>query len=76
MATTELTSEALLLPDVNNAIRAILVGGQSYSINGRQMTRADLGMLYKIRDDLEARISENKSSPLIDRTYVAVFDGR
>ena len=31
-----------MLTEVNNAIYAVLVGGQSYKIGTRQLTRADL----------------------------------
>ena len=37
-----------MLTEVNNAIYAVLVGGQSYKIGTRQLTRADLSLLYKL----------------------------
>ena len=43
--TTTEVSNKQLLQEVNTAIRTILVGGQSYKIGSRQLTRADLGML-------------------------------
>ena len=46
---------AELLEQVNKAIAAVLVGGQSYKIGSRSLTRADLSMLKAMRDDLEAR---------------------
>ena len=58
-----------MLTEVNNAIYAVLVGGQSY-------TRADLSLLYKLRNDLTAQIAAEGSTSLLDDTYVAVFDGR
>ena len=61
---------------VNNAIYAELVGGQSYKIGTRQLTRADLSLLYKLRNDLTAQIAAEGSTSLLDDTYVAVFDGR
>lgn len=36
---------AELLEQVNKAIAAVLVGGQSYKIGSRSLTRADLSML-------------------------------
>ena len=33
-----------MLTEVNNAICAVLVGGQSYKIGTRQLTRADLSL--------------------------------
>ena len=54
----------------------MLVGGQSYKIGTRQLTRADLSLLYKLRNDLTAQIAAEGSTSLLDDTYVAVFDGR
>lgn len=65
-----------LLGQVNVAIKTILVGGQSYKIGSRSLTRADLAMLKSLRDDLEAQIADDDSGPLLGRTYVAFFDGR
>ena len=65
-----------LLGQVNAAIKTILVGGQSYKIGSRSLTRADLAMLTSLRDDLEAQIAADDSGPLLGRTYVAFFDGR
>ena len=65
-----------MLTEVNNAIYAVLVGGQSYKIGMRQLTRADLSLLYKLRNDLTAQIAAEGSTSLLDDTYVAVFDGR
>lgn len=54
MATlSELQTE---LAAVKTAISAILTGGQALGINGRSLTRADLGALYKERDRLERTI--------------------
>lgn len=39
---------AELLEQVNKAIAAVLVGGQSYKIGSRSLTRADLSMLKHI----------------------------
>ena len=54
----------------------MLVGGQSYRIGSRQLTRADLAQLKAIRDDLEAQIDSGTDNCLLDRTFVAFFDGR
>ena len=67
---------AELLEQVNKAIAAVLVGGQSYKIGSRSLTRADLSMLKAMRDDLEAQVVAGTPSHLPDRTYVAYFDGR
>ena len=67
---------AELLEQVNKAIAAVLVGGQSYKIGSRSLTRADLAQLKAIRDDLEAQIDSGTDNCLLDRTFVAFFDGR
>lgn len=67
---------AAMLEQVNAAISAVLMGGQSYKIGSRQLTRADLSMLKAMRDELEAQIDSGQSGQLLDRTFVAVFDGR
>lgn len=67
---------AELLEQVNKAIAAVLVGGQSYKIGSRSLTRADLSMLKAMRDDLEAQVAAGTPSHLLDWTFVAYFDGR
>jgi hypothetical protein len=64
------------LEQIDNAITAVLCGGQSYSIAGRSVTRADLAMLKSMRDDLESQLASDTPGHLLDRTYVAVFEGR
>lgn len=75
IVTTPLTP-AELLENVNNAIVAITVGGQSYKIGSRQLTRADLKELYKIKNDLQAQVAAENSGSLLDDCYTAIFDGR
>ena len=67
---------AELLEQVNTAIAAVLVGGQSYKIGSRSLTRADLSMLKAMRDDLEAQVAAGTPSHQLDRTFVAYCDGR
>lgn len=69
-----LTAEELL-KEVDNAIVKIMVGGQSYKIGSRQLTRADLKILYDMKNDLTAQVTAGNSS-LLDDCYVAVFDRR
>ncbi len=64
------------LTEVNKAIQAVLLGGQSYKLGSRSVTRADLALLRQMRDDLEAQINSEAPSNLIRDTFVAVFDGR
>lgn len=70
------TAEEALLEQVEAAISAILAGGQSYKIGSRSLTRADLAELKTMREDLKAQICAAKSSPLMEGTVVAFFDGR
>lgn len=64
------------LATVNEAIYAILKGGQSYKIGTRQLTRADLALLNDMQLMLQSKIANNTRSPLLADTVVAVFDGR
>lgn len=65
-----------LLNEVNNAIKNILVGGQSYKIGSRQLTRADLKELKALKDDLTAQVANQGNTGLLSDTYVAYFEGR
>jgi len=64
------------LAEVNKAIQAVLLGGQSCKLGSRSVTRADLALLRSMRDDLEAQLENETSSPLLSNTFVAVFEGR
>lgn len=65
-----------MLTEVNNAIYAVLVGGQSYKIGTRELTRADLGLLKSMRSELEAQVAAQSSAEFMENTYVAIFSGR
>jgi hypothetical protein len=65
-----------LLQQVNIAIRTVLIGGQSYQIGSRKLTRADLSLLRTMQKELQAEVNAENSSGLLDDTYVAFFDGR
>ncbi len=67
---------AEMLEQVNAAIAAVCVGGQSYQLGSRSLTRADLKQLYAIRNDLAAQAASENSNGLFDGCYVALFDGR
>lgn len=64
------------LADVNKAIQSILLGGQSYKMGSRSLTRASLDALLAERDNLEAQLASTESSHLLGDTVVAVFEGR
>lgn len=67
--------EELNSKQVEEAIRAVLYGGQSYQIGNRSLTRANLNELYQLRDKLKAE-EERKESSLLDNCYQVYFDGR
>lgn len=67
---------AQMLSEVNKAIQSILLGGQSYKIGSRSLTRADLGLLRDMQHDLQAQVASEEASGLFSDTYVAFFDGR
>lgn len=64
------------LSEVNQAIQAVLLGGQSYRLGSRSLTRADLALLKAMRDELEAQLTNEAPSPLFSDTYAAFFEGR
>lgn len=66
-----------MLENVNSAIMAITVGGQSYKIGSRSLTRADLKQLYALRKDLMAEAqAETGNTGFFEDCYVAIFDRR
>lgn len=69
-------SPADQLEVVNEAIYAILKGGQAYKIGTRQLTRADLALLYEMQMKLQSLVAGNQESQLFGDTVVAVFEGR
>lgn len=73
MAESMTVKEQLI--EVNQAISNILVGGQSYKIGSRSLTRADLNTLLDMQRDLQAQLA-NQDVGLMDNTYLGVFEGR
>lgn len=66
-----------MLEQINNAISAIAVSGQSYSIGSRSLTRANLSELRATKADLEARIAaDERSGHLLYGTSAVFFEGR
>lgn len=74
MGMEEGTVEERLL-EVNDAISRVLVGGQSYKLGTKSLTRADLSTLLDLQRDLQAQLA-NQNTNLIDNTYLGVFEGR
>lgn len=66
----------MMLSEVETAITTVLIAGQSYKIGSRSLTRADLNLLIKMRNDLRTQLSQEGSNGLLDNTYLAVFEGR
>ena len=75
MADFENLSPNDMLKEVNKAMTTVLVGGQSYKIGSRSLTRADLGMLRELRNELQEQVNDQNSG-LLDNTYVSIFGGR
>lgn len=75
MVDFENLSPSDMLKEVNKAMTTVLVGGQSYKIGSRSLTRADLGMLRELRNELQAQVNDQNSG-LLDNTYVSIFGGR
>lgn len=74
--TTSVFSPSEMLEEVNEAIRKILLGGQSYQIGSRKLTRADLSLLREMQKELRAETAAESASGFLDDTYVAFFDTR
>lgn len=66
----------MMLSEVETAITTVLTAGQSYKIGSRSLTRADLNLLIKMRNDLRTQLTQESSNGLLDNTYLAVFEGR
>lgn len=64
------------LLEVDTAIHAVLLGGQSYKLGTRSVTRADLALLRQMRDDLAAQLQTEENGNLLGGVVVAVFEGR
>lgn len=67
------STPAQKLKALNSAIYAILMGGQSYKIGSRSLTRADLDTLIAERDKLEQGIAAAEGSDLFPGTFAADF---
>lgn len=64
------------LLEVDTAIHAVLLGGQSYKLGTRSVTRADFALLRQMRDDLAAQLQTEDNGNLLGGVVVAVFEGR
>lgn len=64
------------LTTINEAIYAVLKGGQSYQIGTRRIQRADLAQLYSMQKQAQAETLGEAKSALFTDCVVGVFDGR
>jgi len=71
-----MTDPAQYLAEVDQAIEDVLLGGQSVSIAGCSVTRADLKLLRQMWDELKAQIAQSTPSNLFSDVYLARFEGR
>ncbi|MDE6260422.1 MAG: peptidylprolyl isomerase [Oscillospiraceae bacterium] len=65
-----------LLAEVDAAIQKVMVGGQSYRLGNRSLTRADLSKLWEMRNTLAAQAAGEDDSCLLPGTAAAFFEGR
>ncbi len=61
---------------INEAIYKIMVGGQSYKLGSKQLTRADLDTLRQMQLQLRSELAAEADNGLFADTVVAVFSGR
>ena len=54
-----------MLTEVDNAIRHILIGGQSYKIGSRSLNSADLALLRSMKNYLTAQLAEEDNKGFI-----------
>lgn len=64
------------LAEVQEALRSVTLGGQSYQIGSRRLTRADYSKLLNRQKELQAELAASGDTSLIDGTYVSIFEGR
>ena len=74
MAEVKTAREELL--EVQQALSNVTLGGQSYQIGSRRLTRAEYSALLARQKELQAQLAAEDNAGLLDDTYVAVFDGR
>jgi hypothetical protein len=54
------TSATVTVAEIDAAIRAILTGGQSVSVDGMTYSAANLASLHKLRDQVQAEARQSK----------------
>ena len=74
MAEPKTAQEELI--EVEQALSSIALGGQSYTIGSRKLTRADYSALLARKKELQAAIASEGNSSLFDNTFGSYFDRR
>ena len=64
------------LQEIQQALTNVALGGRSYTIGSRKLTRAEYSQLLARQKELQAQLAAEQATGLFDDTYVAVFDGR
>ncbi len=66
------------LEEIEKALTGVTLGGQSYTIGSRKLTRADYSALLARKKELQAELAagDGSSTHLLNDTYVSVFEGR
>ena len=64
------------LAEIEKALTSVTLGGQSYTIGSRKLTRADYSALLARKKELQAEIAAGDGSCLWEDTFVSVFEGR
>ena len=73
----QLKNKREFLAEVDEAIRLILAGGQRYRIANRELQRANLYDLRKLRQELMAEIAADEAIPgLLGGAFVAEMEPR
>lgn len=73
---TEIKTARQELAEIEKALTSVTLGGQSYTIGSRKLTRADYSALLARKKELQAEIAAGDGSRLWDDTFVSVFEGR
>ena len=73
---TEIKTAQQELAEIEKALTSVTLGGQSYTIGSRKLTRADYSALLARKKELQAEIAAGDGTNLWDDTFVGVFEGR
>ncbi len=60
-----IAEDQTMLDNVNAQINAILTGAQQFAIGDKQVSRANLGALNRMKNELEVKIKRNGGGILV-----------